>query len=177
MVELGALRVRARGMRIHALMLKSKWISCFENYLWIKTFDFPTEIGLSFLERSQADAEFRSWNVHCILVARRCVVDWNATRKWNEVRFGYQCHGNIYRFSKLEKAHFHGLSLSLSLNAMHIASKLRNLSFKSTQFEMRLLLFGCAYVCVCVDACKSVSVSQTNDDIGYSGFELAAGAQ
>lgn len=114
MVELGALRVRARGMRIHALMLKSKWISCFENYLWIKTFDFPTEIGLSFLERSQADAEFRSWNVHCILVARRCVVDWNATRKWNEVRFGYQCHGNIYRFSKLEKAHFHGLILSLS---------------------------------------------------------------
>lgn len=69
------------------------------------------------------------------------------------------------------------VSFSLSLNAMHIASKLRNLSFKSTQFEMRLLLFGCAYVCVCVDACKSVSVSQTNDDIGYSGFELAAGAQ
>lgn len=69
----------------------------------------------------------------------------------------------------------HSLSLFLStLNTMHIASKLRNLLFKSTNLK-----WVCCYLgaCNCECVCKSISVSETKRWYRIVGIQATSRAQ
>lgn len=72
---------------------KSKWISCFENYLWIKTFDFPAEIGLSILSWRIATENRSAYRQQ---LSNVCIWMANAA-KWNGLWLKHQCAMETHR--------------------------------------------------------------------------------
>lgn len=159
---------RIDGLRGKELIPKSKWISCFENYLWIKTFDFPESwnwfkhfelllyISTENPKRVLAFARYQFCERGSYTIAEYMWVcmcwRWRQRKtKWNGVRLKHQyameTHTHRHTYSKVVSS-FYALPLSLSTHIPYTHGVVTSKYKKLAIFKVPISKWFCRCCCL-----------------------------